>query len=211
MEHHVWITRHGERMDSIDEDWEETAERPWDPPLTDRGKEQARLTGVFLRDEGVSHVFSSPFLRCLQTADEIAKVLNVPVMVENGLSEFMTLQWFPKKPIILTSAEIAGAIEKYDGGVYKSQFEFKHPETIRDMGVRYMDTAKRLAQHHPEEGHTLLVTHGYGVQFGVQAFQPSSTIMATPYCCLSKLVKTPTSTDYKIHLLTDAAHWKDVL
>lgn len=39
------IIRHGERLDNVDPDWERTAERPYDPPLTDDGEEEVRTLG----------------------------------------------------------------------------------------------------------------------------------------------------------------------
>lgn len=39
------IIRHGERLDNVDPDWERTAERPYDPPLTEDGKEEVRTVG----------------------------------------------------------------------------------------------------------------------------------------------------------------------
>ena len=46
----VIVVRHGERLDNVDYTWTETAARPYDPPLTEKGVEQARDTGKrFLR------------------------------------------------------------------------------------------------------------------------------------------------------------------
>lgn len=36
----VVVMRHGQRVDEVDESWAENAERPWDPPMTDLGREQ---------------------------------------------------------------------------------------------------------------------------------------------------------------------------
>ena len=41
----VIVIRHGERLDNVDYTWTDTATRPYDPPLTERGVEQARETG----------------------------------------------------------------------------------------------------------------------------------------------------------------------
>ena len=37
----LFIIRHGERLDNVDYSWESTAERPYDPPLTAQGVEEA--------------------------------------------------------------------------------------------------------------------------------------------------------------------------
>ena len=65
-----------------------------DSPVTEIGLFQARLTGEGMREQGirVSHVFCSPALRCVQTADAILKGLNdstVKIKIENGLFEWL--------------------------------------------------------------------------------------------------------------------------
>ena len=54
-----------------------------DPPLTRNGIDQAQKTGEYLKEvlsqRGFTKfvIYSSPFLRCLQTASEVATVLEV--------------------------------------------------------------------------------------------------------------------------------------
>ena len=38
---HVFLMRHGERLDSMDRNWRRTAARPYDTPLTRRGHSEA--------------------------------------------------------------------------------------------------------------------------------------------------------------------------
>jgi hypothetical protein len=40
-EQHVFVMRHGIRLDSVDLNWEKTTDRPYDTPITNRGKEEA--------------------------------------------------------------------------------------------------------------------------------------------------------------------------
>eukprot|EP00731_Ephydatia_muelleri_P012280 Em0006g1174a len=68
-----------------------------DSPITEMGVYQAKLTGEGMREQGIrlSHVFCSPALRCVQTADAILKGLqetSVKIKIENGLFEW--LAWF---------------------------------------------------------------------------------------------------------------------
>ncbi|KAF9359584.1 hypothetical protein BGX26_012028 [Mortierella sp. AD094] len=46
----LYFVRHGERIDQVDSSWAETSPCPQDPPLTARGKMQARQTGKMIRD-----------------------------------------------------------------------------------------------------------------------------------------------------------------
>lgn len=50
-----------------------------DSPLSEVGVEQARLTGMKLKDQGIAQIISSPYLRAQQTAEIIAGELGIPV------------------------------------------------------------------------------------------------------------------------------------
>ncbi|XP_022099247.1 ubiquitin-associated and SH3 domain-containing protein B-like [Acanthaster planci] len=66
-----------------------------DPPITEVGKFQARLTGESMRENGIviSHVYSSPALRCVQTAQAVIDGLNslepLKIRVDTGLFEWL--------------------------------------------------------------------------------------------------------------------------
>jgi bisphosphoglycerate-dependent phosphoglycerate mutase len=74
---HLFVMRHGERLDDADPSWVPRTDRPWDPPLTERGKQQAWEVGKRLRTEGwgITRVVVSPFLRCVQTAAQVVTAL----------------------------------------------------------------------------------------------------------------------------------------
>ncbi|KAJ2720868.1 hypothetical protein GGI07_004346 [Coemansia sp. Benny D115] len=114
-----YFVRHGERIDHVDDAWKDTAQVPYDPPLTAHGKMQAYATGSLIYDyetapsaahaKGIRDtdylVLTSPFLRCAQTAELIAQGLqdrhqgqqqpiSVGVAVEPGLCELMNDTYF---------------------------------------------------------------------------------------------------------------------
>jgi hypothetical protein len=64
----LFVLRHGEE-EAVSSD----SERPWDPPLSERGKLQAWRVGRDLRldDWNITRIVMSPFLRCVQTAAEV--------------------------------------------------------------------------------------------------------------------------------------------
>ena len=118
------VVRHGERLDYVLRDqgqnWvaENWGNRPWDPPLTTNGLEQAKALGQHLPTQltklqlpPLSRVYSSPFLRCRQTALGIAQTsplmsnvstdsnsvnqdLPEKIRVELGLAESINENWF---------------------------------------------------------------------------------------------------------------------
>ncbi|ERN00231.1 uncharacterized protein LOC18428278 isoform X1 [Amborella trichopoda] len=81
--------RHGNRLDALKRSWKQTAQRPWDPPITVAGTCGAFFSGVILRNEGfqIHRVLVSPFLRCIQTASTVIDALCAS---EEGLDELMT-------------------------------------------------------------------------------------------------------------------------
>ena len=42
---------------------------------------------MWVQGEEISCIYASPFLRTMQTAHQVAEVLNLPVIVENGICE----------------------------------------------------------------------------------------------------------------------------
>ena len=52
-----------------------------DPPLTEAGKERANRLAVILKDAGINQIFVTKWIRTVQTADPIAKSLEVHTKV----------------------------------------------------------------------------------------------------------------------------------
>lgn len=102
----VVVVRHGERLDYImrdrGENWIPSSDRPWDPPLTDNGREQANALGAALPNmleklnlPSIAAVYSSPFYRCRQTASGLCSSQEeLKVKVEVGLSESISQNWY---------------------------------------------------------------------------------------------------------------------
>jgi hypothetical protein len=93
----VYLTRHGARIDSDDSDWLNKCNhnRSNDPHLSQGGNIGAqelaqRLKGLLGEshcENQIKHIISSPYIRCVETANTIAQVLNVPIKIEPGIAE----------------------------------------------------------------------------------------------------------------------------
>lgn len=108
----IWIYRHANRIDEEDPKWLSDAKFQYDPPLSLNGYDTAIKMGNFIWNtekfkllelENLSDIrlFSSPFLRCLQTSHIIAKTIethwyiakskpidnNLKICIEYGLGE----------------------------------------------------------------------------------------------------------------------------
>lgn len=129
-------------------EWRETAERPDDTPLSEEGHQQALETGEFLRDRGgVEVVYTSPFLRAVETAAGVADVLDVPIRIEEGLCEVMNPDWFAARPDFLPAEELAQQFPRIDLD-YVSQVHptFPEIESNGDVGNRCLLTVNALLQ-----------------------------------------------------------------
>mmetsp|Transcript_13127 Transcript_13127/g.16581 ORF Transcript_13127/g.16581 Transcript_13127/m.16581 type:complete len:271 (+) Transcript_13127:116-928(+) len=87
----IYLIRHGDRYDYANPSWAETAKETsnltTDPPLSPLGHRQAKETATFLTSVKASHIFSSPYLRVIQTACPTSDTLKIPIAIEPGLSE----------------------------------------------------------------------------------------------------------------------------
>ncbi|KAL0951121.1 hypothetical protein HGRIS_007857 [Hohenbuehelia grisea] len=88
----IYIARHGFRLNWLNTNWTSPTGLPRDPPLAAYGEAQAKeLAEYFLSlppNERPTAIFSSPYYRCLQTAEPVALALGLPIYVEHGISEW---------------------------------------------------------------------------------------------------------------------------
>ena len=94
----VWLVRHAERADlKGDIGWSERAREvgadPFDAPLTESGRKQAAHAATLIHSP-LRHVYSSPFLRCRETADIIASAHSTGQSISTDLTEWMNPEWF---------------------------------------------------------------------------------------------------------------------
>jgi broad specificity phosphatase PhoE len=61
---------------------------PPGPPLTAQGEAEAARLGDFLRDMGVSHILTSPLVRCLRTAEIAGAAVGLSAQVDTRLAEW---------------------------------------------------------------------------------------------------------------------------
>ncbi len=184
----VWIARHANRLDFVNPEWFNTAERPYDPPLSDDGFVQAQQLAKRLAGESIAHIFASPFLRTVQTAHVVAEALDLPVKLESGLSEWLNPEWFPAMPQRLSPETLKALYPRIDLS-YVSRVPALYPETDEACLRRAGETARRLAAEFPED--ILLVGHGASVlggamELGGSAAQPD---LKVSLCCLFKFAR----------------------
>lgn len=181
----VWIARHGNRLDFVEPEWFNTAKRRYDPPLYQDGFIQARELGQRLKNENISHIFASPFLRTIQTANEIAAILDLPIKLEAGLSEWHNIAWMSEAPEIHPEDFLKSEYPRIDWS-YESYILPRYPETKEDVNLRIKNTVSQLLQDFSDD--ILLVGHGASVWGATVGLVPAHPPFDVALCSLTKIV-----------------------
>ena len=182
----VWIARHGNRLDFVNPEWFNTAERPYDPPLSEDGFIQAKQLGQRLVGEGIKHIFASPFLRTVQTATQIADILDLSIKLESGLSEWLNPAWMKTTPEKLPLEVLQQSYPRIDSS-YSSRAIANYPETSEMVLERTPETERRVTSEFSEG--MLLVGHGASVVGTTQGLVGGRPEVNAALCCLVKLVR----------------------
>ena len=91
----IHVTRHGQPARKKSETGDPEYPRG-DPPLTELGREQARLLGRHLAKAGFGGpIFSSPYRRTLETAEAIARETDCPIFPTRELQEWVPGEGVP--------------------------------------------------------------------------------------------------------------------
>jgi probable phosphoglycerate mutase len=123
--------------------------------LTSLGRKQARELGASLKGERVARVWASPLSRAVQTAEIVAGVLGVDVVVREGLREYGV-------------GALAGTTEDEKGyfeGVFRRWADgdpdaaIEGGERIDDLVARVQAVLEEVADEHRGET-ALVVSHG---------------------------------------------------
>lgn len=190
----VWIVRHGDRFDyEIGyERWNELAEQSCrkDPPLSDLGNLQAsELAAAILKENkirperAVSRIITSPFLRCIETANPLANQTQLPLMCDWSLFELGCTS-----EILPLTQERARYFPRVDTA-YTSVFKPSPTEGYGKEAIeRYGQAAEELVARFPGES-LVLVTHAAGVVSIVSKLLKLPIRQITPAspCCLFML------------------------
>src|SRR5437763_9410750 len=99
----------------------EDAVGPADPNLHERGIKQAERLAGYLAEEPLEGLFSSPMRRAQETAAPIAKAHNLPVVIDDELSEFdrEATSYIPVEELRATKDErwlamVEGRLDEFD-------------------------------------------------------------------------------------------------
>ncbi len=184
----VWAVRHGQRQDSVDPNWETNADRPHDPPLTELGRWAAWRVGRRLAKtpETFDTVYASPFLRAVETADEICREIDRDVVLEPGLGEHRNPEWFDADPETVPRTELATWFETVTPS-HEPCVTPEFPEDHADAIARIGETTRQLTAE--ADGTVLLVGHGITIAGVVDGLVGSTDAADAPLCGLTRLTR----------------------
>lgn len=183
----LFIVRHGMRIDHEDRTWKNTAERPFDPHLSEKGHEQARKTGLALQKENIGAIYASPLLRTIQTASYFARSLSLPIFVEGGIAEWLNPKWYDFSAGMLDLPTLQADYPALDLS-YRSLITPRFPEPEEAICLaRCGYTARQLSAEHAGDQHAVLVTHGVCVNSIVQSLVGSKSGVNSQTCAITVL------------------------
>ena len=192
----IWLIRHGLRLDVHDPNWLKTTDRPHDTPLSPDGLIQAEEVGRRLASENIRHLYASPFLRAMQTADRIARTLALPMKVEHGLCEAYYSRWFPVLPTFPSLAEYAPQFPHIDHA-YASAVRPNYPESDAELRLRTSQAIRAISSSTTEN--IAIVSHGGAITSLCAGLLERGSSVHAACCCLIQL----THSDGKWTLVRD--------
>ena len=138
------LARHGESEWMVRGD-----EAGFNSPLTDKGRQQARLLGRWLaaNQEAIDAIYASTLIRARDTAEIVAAELGLPVSFDDDLREFKVFYWDDSDDYAPPYINDSAAAPAY---LAESYLPFK---------ARVQRAARRILKAHPE-GTVLIVAHG---------------------------------------------------
>ena len=145
----LFLIRHGE-SEAIDY----IAGRTPGVHLTKKGKEQVKKLVQNFSGFRIDKIYSSPIERTLETAEIIAKHLNLRVENDNGLIEVDFGEWTGKRFEELKNDK------KWDlFNTYRSGTRIPGGETMQEIQLRIVQTIEKIRKENNEKN-IIIVSHG---------------------------------------------------
>jgi broad specificity phosphatase PhoE len=145
----IWLVRHAHRLDFIQPEWFETAIYPYDPPLSAEGLARSQSIAEELGQLSIDLIFTSPFLRTIQTVDPLARMLQLPIRLEWGLCEWLCQDWTSTLPETTPIDMLMVDYPNIDSA-YQSLVVPCYPETPAELNARVKIISHRLVQHNSQ-------------------------------------------------------------
>lgn len=122
--------------------------------LNENGRQQAAAAAERLAPLPVKAIYSSPVLRCRETADFIANTLDLPVHLLETVGEVRYGEWEGKK-----IKKLAKKKEWFTVQFFPSRMRFPGGDSLRGVQMRGVEAIEALAQSHADQDIIVVVSH----------------------------------------------------
>ncbi len=122
--------------------------------LNENGRQQAASAAERLTALPIKAIYSSPVLRCRETADYIARSQDLPINFLDDIGEVRYGKWEGKKIKKLTKKK-----EWFTVQFYPSRMQFPAGDSLRGVQTRGVNAIETLAQTHDDNDIIVVVSH----------------------------------------------------
>jgi probable phosphoglycerate mutase len=122
--------------------------------LNENGRQQATAAAERLAPLPIKAIYSSPVLRCRETADVIAETQGLPVNLLDPLGEVRYGEWEGKK-----ISKLAKKKEWFAVQFFPSRMQFPGGDTLRGVQTRGVEALEALALTHDDKDMIVVVSH----------------------------------------------------
>jgi broad specificity phosphatase PhoE len=166
----IWLARHGE----TDANAEGRVQGSIDPPLNDRGREQARALAREVAALDLNALYTSQLRRARETAVEIAAATGLEPRIDARLAESHRGEWEGRLHSEIKEEDPDGWLASFDGG---SGFRFPGGESLTEHGERVRAALAEIARGPLP---ALVVCHGGSIRRALEAYRPELVPAAGP-------------------------------
>lgn len=184
MNKEFYLIRHAQSMGNIGMDSGN------DPDLSPLGRAQAEHCATFMQDycDKDTLILSSPFERCLKTAEAIATQNSLKIRIVVALHELFAREWFVMKKVKLISlAEKARkhplVVGYYDNGKWWPDDN----ETQQEVEIRMAMLRNRLVSHEYDSDKIICIGHWASIAALAHAMVPDIDIPFVDNATVTKI------------------------
>jgi len=113
--------------------------------LNENGRSQAKDAAKRLSKLPIKHIYSSPVIRCVETAEYLAKSQQLKIIELAAVGEVRYGDWEGKK-----IKKLASKPEWHTVQYYPSRFQFPKGETLREVQFRAVQALEKLSIKHQD-------------------------------------------------------------
>ncbi|MBM3152907.1 MAG: histidine phosphatase family protein [Chloroflexi bacterium] len=130
--------------------------------LNERGREQAAILAVTLREVRFKAIYSSPLERAVETAQPLAVELGLEAISAPGLADTDVGHWVGRSWISLQKTKAWQAIQEHP-----SRFRFPGGESFLDAQNRTVEALESIGREHPGQEPVAIFCHADPIKLAV--------------------------------------------